>query len=686
MNTLTIKYTVFPSTSAASKQGKTSTWDDFAEIFRQPSIWAKKTSCPLLSLGVYGDVKSEKGALRYKENLKEVHGVEGDIDAGLIGIDEVVSLLDLAGLEAVVFTTASHTEASPRLRVLCPLSKPVKKEMRAHYVSLLNDVLQGHLAHESWTPSQSYYFGRVEGVPYRYDRTKGQPIDLAIGLEPRAPQPGAKAGAVVNQPIGEGEDGMDFAKGLPESLDEIVASFNEEHGHDFAPLLEIHGYDARGSGRWIFPESTTGVPGVFLMKDRKHITSNHGLDPLHVLCDDGSPKPLDYFDCWRILEHGGSWGTAIAAAKVELGFTSTDQVEDVEDQEADTGPAKSSKRRTLKAYRFDELQARPKASWLIRGVLPRHGLGCLYGPSGAGKSFAALDLGLCIARGIPWQGNYVEQASVIHVAAEGGHGFGQRLKAYQAHHAAPLAGVPFHVCPDGLDLTGAPDVHAVIDMAKTVTTESGRVGLIVIDTLNRVLAGADENSSVDMGKVVRAMTLIAEMADCLVLCIHHSGKDSSKGARGHSSLRAAMDVELSVQSEASGGKSIKVTKQRDGADGLTWGFKLEPVEIGVTSDFEPVIVPVVVPAGADTARKAKTGRPGTWAPLIEQAVGSLGEDQVSVTSFVETVRATYQTVHGKAAPKNAVTVIMKAIEDAQAKGLLHLDDDFITCPDPLLAS
>lgn len=53
-----------------------------------------------------------------------------------------------------------------------------------------------------------------------------------------------------------------------------------------------------------------------------------------------------------------------------------------------------------------------------------------------------------------------------------------------------------------------------------------------------------------------------------VAVIHHCGKDEARGARGHSSLRAAVDTEIEI-SRADGEtiSTVRVTKQRDMAIG-----------------------------------------------------------------------------------------------------------------------
>jgi hypothetical protein len=116
-----------------------------------------------------------------------IDGVEGDHDAGTMGVDEALSLLRAAGLAAIVYTSASHTPAKPRWRVLCPTSRSLPPEARRLLVARLNGVLKGALTGESFTDSQSYYYGRVEGAShYRCEIVDGRGIDEASDLDSRA--------------------------------------------------------------------------------------------------------------------------------------------------------------------------------------------------------------------------------------------------------------------------------------------------------------------------------------------------------------------------------------------------------------------------------------------------------------------------------------------------------------------
>src|SRR5690606_25718324 len=86
---------------------------------------------------------------------------------------------------------------------------------------------------------------------------------------------------------------------------------------------------------------------------------------------------------------------------------------------------------------------------------------------------------------------------------------------------------------------------------------------VAVDTVNRALGGGDENSSVDMGAfVAQAERLRVAFPGSAVLLVHHTGKDEGRGARGHSSLAAAVGGQLDVTAAKDGTRSVYVAKQR----------------------------------------------------------------------------------------------------------------------------
>jgi hypothetical protein len=151
-----------------------------------------------------------------------------------------------------------------------------------------------------------------------------------------------------------------------------------------------------------------------------------------------------------------------------------------------------------------------------------------------------------------------------------------------------LAGFDVGVIPDAPNFLVADDVKAVVAALRTF----GKLDVIVVDTYAQVMPGGDENGGVDGGKVVKHCQLLHKLTGAVVILVHHVGKDLTKGARGWSGLRAAADVEITVE-RAQDHRAATVTKQKDGEEGAEFGFKLNTVSIGEDDDGEDITSCVV---------------------------------------------------------------------------------------------
>lgn len=267
-----------------------------------------------------------------------------------------------------------------------------------------------------------------------------------------------------------------------------------------------------------------------------------------------------------------------------------------------------------------------RPGWIMKGVLPKAELVVLFGESGSGKSFVALDMAVAIASGADWRGHRTKQGRVVYIAAEGGGGFRNRLTAYERHHGLDLDSIPFgiiHAAPNFLLKADA------VDIAKAVVAV-GKADVIMVDTFAQVMPGANENAGEDVGKALAHCKGIHRATGALVVLIHHAGKDSSKGARGWSGLRAAADAEIEVQRTV-GGRLIRVSKQKDGDDSGEWGFDLDVVAIGEDEDGDIIDSCVVVEAPVPTMGKVGGGkRPvGKWERLVIDVMGEIALGQNS---------------------------------------------------------
>lgn len=257
----------------------------------------------------------------------------------------------------------------------------------------------------------------------------------------------------------------------------------------------------------------------------------------------------------------------------------------------------ASRRDRFKPRTAAELEAMPMQRYRIKGVFPAEGLAAVYGPSGSAKSFLCTAAAAAIAEGSPFFDHATTRASVLYVALEGEGGYRGRVIAWQRHHGRTIpAEVRFLLDP--FRLTEPQDVS---DLAAICPP-----GVVIfIDTLNRAAPGSDENSSKDMGAIIEGAKTLQRLTAGLVVLVAHTGKDTTKGLRGHSSLIAALDAAIFVDRNGVA-RTWRVEKAKDGEDGQGHGFHLKSISIGTDVDGDDATSAVVI---ADDMPPPQTAKP-----------------------------------------------------------------------------
>jgi RecA-family ATPase len=233
--------------------------------------------------------------------------------------------------------------------------------------------------------------------------------------------------------------------------------------------------------------------------------------------------------------------------------------------------------------RADEMEASEGARDFVEGLLTEGGASVTYGASNSGKTFWLLDLGAHVATGKAWRHGEVEidQGAVVYVCLEGTHGMQNRIEAMK--RAGILTpGAPFYVCTSPVSLLDATHADKLAETVREAARQSELpCRLVIIDTMARAMAGGDENSGKDMTFAVSTIDAVKQATGAHVAIIHHCGKDEARGARGHSSLRAAVDTEIEVSKpEGERITTVRVTKQRDLERGEAMPFSLKVIELG----------------------------------------------------------------------------------------------------------
>jgi RecA-family ATPase len=308
-------------------------------------------------------------------------------------------------------------------------------------------------------------------------------------------------------------------------------------------------------------------------------------------------------DAYEWVEDGGDRARLAELAKALPVITSVDQVQPPEwivpreTTEVTVEPDNLDRtetpilvpRQLLNIESWDDIEDEP-VEWLIDNVLPKRAFCALYGPPGSYKSFVALDIAEAVATGRPWMGREVQAAgAVLYICGEGFGGIGARIKACKLHNRTQ-ARAEIYVIRAAINMrSSADDFDLLVASIKDLVEKTGvQFELVQIDTLARAFGGGNENNSEDMGAFIHNAGRIQRMLGCAMMVLHHSGKDATKGLRGHSSLLGAVDTQLELMkvdaqpnpaSPIAGSGVLTISKQKDGQDGLKIGFEMVKVEI-----------------------------------------------------------------------------------------------------------
>ncbi len=245
-------------------------------------------------------------------------------------------------------------------------------------------------------------------------------------------------------------------------------------------------------------------------------------------------------------------------------------------------------RKPISFARADQHAVEP-VQWLIDGWLVQDSLAALVGPSGSGKSFLAIDWAVRVATGTPWHGRTVKQGAVFVLAGEGRNGLRKRIAGMETGFGIPITGAPLFLADCLPALTDPGNARAVVDeitaVAEKIFFESGHEpALVIVDTVARAMAGANENSSEDMGRFIQSMDWIRQRYGACVLSVHHTGhgSETQDRARGSSAYRAALDSEF-VTKTHNQTVSVRATKCKDWSAPAPLTLTKQPVDVEVAT-------------------------------------------------------------------------------------------------------
>ena len=249
--------------------------------------------------------------------------------------------------------------------------------------------------------------------------------------------------------------------------------------------------------------------------------------------------------------------------------------------------------------------------WMIQDYFEAKTISIIWGDTMAFKSFIALEVCFCVAAGISWHGQEVNQGTVLYVCGEGSNGIARRIAGLK-HKYGITEHVPLYISSGSRDIIEVDAIKEVISFGRSLET---KISLVMIDTVNRNFSG-EENSSKDVAKAYKHLDQIKEAFDCSIAMVHHTGK-SGTIIRGSAAWVQNVDASYEVKRT---GTTFFTTflplKMKDAAVGHELYFQLKEVHLRRTytnqlstslSTFSTLVTEKVDEISVDNQRRESTG-------------------------------------------------------------------------------
>lgn len=576
-------FTRFPDPLARTKREPRMSLRSWAE--RIPDRVAdSKAALPLVKLATFGDEPTRKGSLRHNANMIAIEGVEGDYDGERMSVAVAAAKLDEAGIAAVIYTSPSHQPDKPRWRVMCPTSRSLPPAERQTLIARVNGALGGVLSGESFTLSQTFFYGAVEGQPLpRVEIIEGKAIDLAHGLDAGALD---KHGKPYGRHIDEPEDDDDLR--------------HEPDGDRIAKALAHIPADERETwltaGQAIHHEYGGHAEGYRLWDEWSQSSDKYDSD-----------------DQERVWESFGSHvgrkvkiGTIYRLAKLHRPKREYGGL--IFETPADCANA-------------------PAQPYVMKGMIAEGDVGCIFGAPGAGKSLIGPLIAYRVANGETAFGMRTKQGTTFYVAAEDATGLRQRVRALHNRHGdAPSMRVVRNL--SDLYSDDSDDLEQLL-----AAVEAEQPKLIVIDTVAIAFPGLEENDAASMGRVIAVGRQLAEHGAAVVF-IHHGTKADGSTPRGHSLFNGALDFSMQVEKGDDGIVRGRLRKNRRGTTERDIAFRIGVEELGEDEDGDPITAAVAEELTANEAARPKK-IPASQRALLDILEGLEAEGTVTNEQWME---------------------------------------------------
>ena len=280
------------------------------------------------------------------------------------------------------------------------------------------------------------------------------------------------------------------------------------------------------------------------------------------------------------------------------------------------------------------IKSLPNPNYLIDKLVIETALGFVYGAPGCGKSFITIGMALSIAaQQAQWFGRDIKKTGpVIYISSEGVGDMKYRIAAWERETGINADDVPFYLIRQTINFMLPTDVDRLIKTVAHVAQITGQTPVaIFVDTVSRVLPGADENLQKDMTLFISACDALRTTFDATVVGVHHTSRAGTM--RGATVFDGAGDFLLGVErNEGDTIGEIHAKKIKSAQDGWTQSFELKTIVVNdITGEASLFAAPC-----AEVKRDANTWPPKDVCRKILMAIGKAWNEGKPWSSYPQT--------------------------------------------------
>lgn len=264
----------------------------------------------------------------------------------------------------------------------------------------------------------------------------------------------------------------------------------------------------------------------------------------------------------------------------------------VDDGDDESRPAAEG---ILEFLNVREIKTLPDPRWLIDKMVVENALGFVFGPPGCGKTFVSLSMALSISVALgSWWGRSIQRSgAVIYISSEGQADLKFRLMAWEQAHKANADDAPFYLIRRTINFMKPEDVGILVATIAVIQELCGQdIAAVFVDTVSRVLPGADENLQKDMTLFIAACDAVRQRFGATVIGVHHTSRGGN--LRGSTVFDGAGDFLAQIEREEGEELGTMTARKIKAAqDGWKQYFRMQPTPCGdIGGNSSVVAMPV----------------------------------------------------------------------------------------------